>query len=302
MRISELFSLKQVLNEMYNSGEMHCLTQKETEQIQQVLLKMYRDIVNACEKYNIKPILQGGTLLGKIRHDGFIPWDDDLDIGMSRKDYENFKHIYQKELSDRYILTAPNSPYPAAARFIQIFKRDTFYETFAHRKNVPKNLYIDIFPIDYVPDSKLVRVAKGYFSNMVMFLAGCLEYKQNLEPHIKKLGDANAIAKINYSIRSILGTAVSFWSLPKWYDAVDSAIRCQKKGRLCTSGTGRKHYLGECVPAEVFFPLRETNFCGVRAWMPQCPETYLINLYGKSYMKVPPSEKREHHFVKGIKI
>ena len=237
-----------------------------------------------------------------MRHDGFIPWDDDLDLGMTRNDYEKFKSIYSKELSDRYILTAPNSQYEAAARFIQLYKIDSYYEAFAHRKSAPKKLYIDIFPIDYVPNNCILRKIKGHYSNLLMFIAGSIEFNQDIAPYIRKLGERSIITLAYLKIRSVLGSIAILKKRSAWYTSIDKAIKQSKKTKMCTSGTGRKHYLGECVPTETFLPLKEDTFMGVKAWIPNDTVAYLCNLYGDNYMEVPPIEKREHHFVKKFRV
>mgnify|MGYP000934529859 FL=1 len=70
---------------------------------------MYSDILRVCEKYNIRVMLGGGSALGAVRHGGFIPWDDDLDLIMPREDYNKFISVFDKELSDLYEITSPNS-------------------------------------------------------------------------------------------------------------------------------------------------------------------------------------------------
>ena len=106
-KIKKYFSYKDLINDSYPAADEHFLNNEEIVALQNVLLEILRDLMEVCEKNEIKPFLQGGTLLGKIRHNGFIPWDDDLDIGMCRKDYENFKKIFDNELSDKYILMVP---------------------------------------------------------------------------------------------------------------------------------------------------------------------------------------------------
>ena len=71
--------------------------------LQGVLLEMYQDILQVCSRYDITPFLIAGSALGAIRHEGFIPWDDDLDIGMTRDDYERFISVFEN---------SPTSPQP----------------------------------------------------------------------------------------------------------------------------------------------------------------------------------------------
>ncbi len=72
--------------------------------MQKSILFMYKDLLQACRLHNITPYLIGGSALGAVRHQGFIPWDDDIDVGMTRVDYDHFVDIFYKELSDKYIL------------------------------------------------------------------------------------------------------------------------------------------------------------------------------------------------------
>lgn len=79
------------------------LTDKQLKELQQIQLQMLLEVKRICGKYNIRYSLIGGTLLGAIRHKGYIPWDDDADIGMLREDYEKFRRVCKKELDkDKY--------------------------------------------------------------------------------------------------------------------------------------------------------------------------------------------------------
>ena len=84
------------------------LQENELKQLHECLLSILKDFIYVCEKYNLHYTLGGGSVLGAVRHHGFIPWDDDLDINMPRKDYERFKNIFANELSDEYELNVPN--------------------------------------------------------------------------------------------------------------------------------------------------------------------------------------------------
>ena len=79
------------------------LTNEELEKLHQCLLFILKDFIWVCNKYNLKYTLGGGSVLGAVRHKGFIPWDDDLDVNMPREDYEKFKAIFPKELAEEYV-------------------------------------------------------------------------------------------------------------------------------------------------------------------------------------------------------
>lgn len=117
--------------------------------VQIAIFKIMLEFERICRKHQIKYILDGGTLLGAIRHSGFIPWDDDADIAMLRVDYKKFCKVCKKELgSDFYLETkSSNKVYPYA--FAKLRLNGTIYkESFLNGLNVHQGIWIDIFPID----------------------------------------------------------------------------------------------------------------------------------------------------------
>ena len=79
------------------ADNLYELTEEDIKRMHEVLLEMYDDLFEVCEKNSIKMLASGGTALGTIRHQGFIPWDDDMDLHFSRSDYETFIKIFEKE-------------------------------------------------------------------------------------------------------------------------------------------------------------------------------------------------------------
>ena len=84
------------------ADNLYELTEEDIKRMHEVLLEMYDDLFEVCEKNSIKMLASGGTALGTIRHQGFIPWDDDMDLHFSRSDYETFIKIFEKELGEKY--------------------------------------------------------------------------------------------------------------------------------------------------------------------------------------------------------
>ena len=298
MSLKSFFSYKAILNRNIKGHE---LTESEIKSLQRCLITISSEIIEVCEKYNLKLILQGGTLLGYIRHNGFIPWDDDIDFGMLREDYEKFISIFNKELSDRFILSAPKKGFSSYNRFIQVFRKETYIDDGGlETTNRPKNISIDIFPLDFAPNKSVIRNIKGLKANVFMAIGGAVDTRCSMNKEIKKIMCSSLSGTVQYCIRMLIGFLFSFNSPKKWFEIIDKAIACSKPSEFITSGTGRKHYLGEVVQASAIIPLEKTTFEGLSVYRPNKPDVYLQNLYG-DYMQIPSPEKREKHFAVNVK-
>ena len=259
------------------------------------------DLDERCRKYGIKMFLAGGSLLGAVRHGGFIPWDDDMDLGTSREDYERLKEIFDEEFSDSYELRCPNSPYPNGNRFMQIYKKGTVLKTAGDPTPFqPECVKMDIFPYDYAPNNSLIRKIKGTYINALMLISSCVMDK--------KYGDYKSLiknaqnGKFYLRMRVVIGTVFSFLKPQKWFDILDKAVRSKKETNLVTLAFGRKHYLGETCPKDVFLPLSEIKFNEHIFYALANSKAYLKNLYGEDYMTPPEESKRESHFIVELKI
>lgn len=279
---------------------IHCINDEERMEIQACLLHMLKDIDYVCTKHNITYMLGGGTALGAVRHKGFIPWDDDLDINMPRADYEKFLKIMQEELGDYYDFSYPNSAhvdYP----FLKIFKRNTrFVELF---DNMEYNaVWIDVFPIDYAPDNMLMRHLKGLGANVLFQGIGAsLLIKQNNNHDTKEMYSSSLHRKLRYWFALFIGRVFFFVSYKKVFNLFDVFVQSSVATDIMTVPTGRKHYLGECLPVDIIYPVKKIKFCDMDAPVYHDVKAYLTMLYG-NYMQIPPVEKREKHMVAEFSI
>lgn len=276
------------------------LTIEELEQLHQCLLCILKDFIFVCNKYNLKYTLGGGSVLGAVRHKGFIPWDDDLDINMPRADYEKFKEIFSKELSDEYDLRVPNSKYGSSTLFMKLFKKGTKYQQqFTYDKNEPAYVWIDIFPFDNVSENKVVRTVKGFLCNVMAYAF----VSRFIYEHRTQSTDAYYSTVKNgyiYKMRLLMARCLPV-HFTKLYDFFDRFVQSSNNTSIITCATGRKHYLGECIDSRYFSEAEEGIFEGIRIKLPYQYKKYLSQLYG-DYMKIPPLEKREHHFTTDFAI
>ena len=277
-----MFSMKECLN----STREKTLDYQSIARKQKAILLVYKDVFSACEKHGLRLFLQGGTLLGKIRHDGFIPWDDDMDLGLCRADYEKLKDVYECELKEKYHLYIPGGTEGSHTRFAQFFPRDN---------EQSEEIWLDIFPIDYAPDNRLQRALKGIKCNALMLIGGSIEFMENCTLETKEALKRTTTGRVNLCIREILHFLFRRISLQRWYIIIDRAAKYTKETSKSTSALGRWHYFGELQNADVFFPLKKSTFCGCDAWTLNNPENYLRHNYGDNYMEIPPIEKRESH-------
>ncbi len=297
------FNYKTILNEIAQvNGTGREITPEESEKLKQCLLETAVDLDQRCRKNGIKLFLVGGTLLGAARYEGFIPWDDDIDLGLSRADYEKLKDVFDRDFSDAYELRCPNSPHPNGNRFMQIFRKGTVLKVVGEDNPFqPQSVYIDVFPYDYVPENKLFRKLKGIRANILMYIASCVMDEKYMSAEYRAFLDKSESGKLYLTIRRMTGRTCSFRKPEKWFDTVDKAIR-YKESKLVTSATGRRHYFGEIYDANVFFPLTEMFFAGYRFYAPGKWKEYLAGNYGADYMIPPPENKHESHFITELSL
>lgn len=141
---------------------------KVNEKHREVLLELLKELDRVCKKHEIKYQLFCGSALGAVRHKGFIPWDDDLDVAMLRSEYQRFLEIAPSELGEQYFLQAELSP-NWSMFFSKLRKNDTtFLEKYHPRYPHHQGIYIDIFPIDNASNNLFWRKVQFYCSKVVI--------------------------------------------------------------------------------------------------------------------------------------
>ena len=152
--------MKAILGEDFFKEEVRCnyLVSTQIKRIWAVLLDMYLAFSEACEKHGLRHFLIGGSLLGAIRHNGFIPWDDDLDVGMMREDYEEFLKVAANDFSNPLFLQTPYSDPDYYVSWVKIRNSTTTAVSLqTNHRRFNQGLFLDIFPIDYVDMNNVER-------------------------------------------------------------------------------------------------------------------------------------------------
>lgn len=266
------------------------LTNEQLKKLQLIELEMLKEIDRICRKYNIKYSLDGGTLLGAIRHKGFIPWDDDADIVMLRSEYEKFYKACQKELDrEKFFLQEFRTDSEYRWGYSKMRRRGTIFlrEGQEHIKCV-QGIFVDIFICDNVPDNFFLK-------RMYWMICYCV--RKGLYSVVGKNKKEGIFKVCCYRVLS---------KVPRgcWEDIIYIISKQWIKVRTKNVAHITYPYPKSCkygVPRKCFESYTERNFEGHSFKVFENYDLYLKLLFGE-YMKLPPVNKRKTHPVSKIRL
>lgn len=262
----------------------------DLKKLQKIELDILLEVVKFCDNNDIKYFLIGGTLLGAIRHKGFIPWDDDIDIGMFRDDYEKFLKLFPSYVRDKnlYIQNKRNTPsVPYLFTKIRLkdsvaIDRETQYAKFK------KGIFIDIFPLDKVPQNDNLSLSIKY--KLVILLKVISMYKFGF----KSLRYPSANFFLKY-LSLLLNMSFINFLFEKFMLAYNN-----KNLNYVTSFGSGFHYTKQRFLIDDYGNGILKEFEGHMFNIPSNFEKILTQLYG-DYKKLPSKEKQiSHSFIKII--
>lgn len=292
---------RKIMLELCNERkEGHLLTQDELQKLQSHLFNMYKVLEEICDRHNLQICLAYGNVIGAMRHKGWIPWDDDLDVHMPRKDYELLITKYAEELPAQYRLYAANSPSGPIARFAKLVDTSTVYVSLFGEKKDSSGVFIDIFPVDNIGRNKIINKIKQAWIYFMMFSANSVSQVENPSPLFKEVMYTAKKGKINYQIRQIWGTLLSFIPSKQWNRYIERFWQINKE----TGYVHVKSALSMCgskVPSDIFFPCEKIHLNIGDVYVPHKAEKYLDLIYG-DWHKVPDDKDKWHHYLKEIYI
>ena len=277
---------------------MVILDDEKLHALQLVLLESLKDILTVCSEENIPVVLGGGTCLGAVRHGGFIPWDDDIDINMSRSGYERFAPRFAERFGEKYWILDPwrTKDYPVVSP--QVRRKGTVVRSRDDFKRGECGACIDICLIENVPENAVLRLAQGVASMALGLFASCRRFYQHRDSYLALAeGDEDAIRSVK--LKAAIGRLLFIKSYGEWnrlWDKCNSLCR-NEESRYVTVPGGRKHYFGELCKREVPFPPTTGKFEGLEVPLPHEWQLYMTQLYGEDYMTPPPDGDKEKHVV-----
>lgn len=261
---------------------MHNLQKLSLDEIKQTEVNILKYVVDICEKHEIRYFLIYGTLLGAVRHQGFIPWDDDIDIYMPRPDYERFIAIWEENMYDKHSefkLFFPGKTEDYYYEYAKVSANNTTCKIDIPIKEIKgMGVWIDIFPLDGMPEKYT-----------------CYFYKLHYLRQMRSLSVYTKVPKVN-SIKS-LGIYIG-WKIVRvigWRFFQKRVARLSKKYDYatapyvaCTTLASRIKYV---YPHSDFDAVTQLIFEGTEFDVPAQYHRILTRTYG-DYMKLPPIEQR----------
>lgn len=295
-----MISTKSIYKNICNSGEGKELSKEELLLLQDHLIKMYRDIEKVCSNHNIEICLAYGNVIGALRHNGWIPWDDDLDIHMIREDYEKFLSIYSKELPSQYKVSSYLTEGGSYARFAKIIDTSTVFVGLAGEKTSDSGCFVDIFPIDHVYNHPMRNKIKRYWSLFLMYTAGSVMQVERKSPKYKRLMFRSKAGKTNWYIRQVWGRIFSFINYRKWNEYIEKFGINNNSEYIHIIADQKNCY--KPTKKDLIIPFKSIDLPGIgRVNIPNKPEEYLEKNYG-DWRKIPDDSDKWHHYVSEIRI
>lgn len=254
-------------------------------QLQLCELEILDEFVRICEKHGLQYYLVGGTLLGAVRHQGFIPWDDDIDMAMPREDYDKFAVIAHEDLAPQYFYQCPETDPYYFLTYAKIRKNGTeVYEERFKDAKFHKGVFIDIFPLDFCPTPG--PVCHFLFNVLaVMNYRGQVDSGETYVPYQELSGKIGYTMLRVFSPRRLVRLRRKLLSLSKRMSS--------RKYVACFSGA--YGYYREVFRYTWFGNGKTTQFEKQNFLAPQMMCEVVSQLFGSDFEVLPPEQQRMGH-------
>lgn len=251
--------------------------------LQLTQLEIAREIKRVCEKNDIRYFLCCGSFLGAVRHQGFIPWDDDLDIGMLREDYARFCVVAPEQLGPRFCLQNWHTDSNYSLPFAKVRLRNTLLVENKSARLAENGIYVDIFPFDNAPEEPVAQktMARKLVTlfRMKLMKSGMRPWMEGDNIHWKK--------RLGYVPYQLLALLMSGETLTRQFEKI--AGSAPKGALVCRQRAWSRL---DCYQRSWCEELADYSFEGELFPGPKDYDGFLSAIYG-DYMTLPPEDQRE---------
>lgn len=270
--------------------------QATLRRLQMMELEILEAIDSVCREHGITYFLDSGTVLGARRHGGFIPWDDDIDLGMPREDYERFLEVAPAALGERFCVTCSRMNPRQAALFAKVMLTGTRFVTDeTEEAGFDQGVFVDIFPYDAVCAES--NAAKRQRKRCMMWQSISYLYhsKHILVPHKGAMGTIETIAcrVAHYAVRALFSPE----RINRGFDKVAMIAKDDSKADMLMVSS---YAATEPFPKSMLLPPSVICFEGKEFFAPADVEGYLRTQYGQTWNQLPPEDQRRNHAPKEL--
>ena len=272
------------------------LEENTNKKVQQLTLFTLNTFIDYCNKYNLRYYFTGGALIGVLRHKGFIPWDDDIDIGLPRKDFDRFHELIKNDMPEGFGIcnryTDPEWHF-AMSQFVDL---ESEIEINLAEKPRIAHVWIDVFPLDGLPNNKLARWVRVNNILLKRYLVQIANIATQVDSHRNRPWYEKVIL---WTFKKIpVGRLLDS---NKIIDSLEKTLRKSDFDNTDWCGNMLGRYRKKEVVKRAWFgkPIDGT-FEGQKVCIPEHSHEILQALYG-DYMQLPPEDERVAHGVKIIK-
>ena len=265
-------------------------THEELKKIQKIELEALKEFIRVCNLLNLEYFVDGGTAIGAIRHQGFIPWDDDVDVAMPRLDYQKFCKEAPKYLSKEFYLQTPYSDKKCPYFYSKLRVNGTeFVEYCNHKVNMNHGIYIDIYPFDEVPDDEAENIKQ--FKKM-QFLTRLFTLHQSPDVNTAPSSITERIKALIRFVAHMMIKCIPYSVLAKQIEKTMTQYNGSNQHALACIYSPKRNW--DYIPRDRMYPLIDIKFEDITVKILNDYDFYLTNLYG-DYMKFPPENERYGH-------
>lgn len=269
----------------------------QLKKIQKIELDILKEFIRICDKHDLRYYLVEGSMLGAVRHQGMIPWDDDIDVALFREDYDEFLKVAADELSFPYEIRHYSKTEGHIDYIAQVVDTTTCIESPYRRDVERKPLWVDIFVIDGFPAGKVsAMLRKGHLLSRKLLLMW-----SNMNHFVVNRAKRPTYERILIWIGDTLDTS-RFLSTEKHLKKMDRAMRsCDSEKTGCTVNFMSEYKWRTVFPVDWYGEGRMVPFDGITVRIPDRSEDILTAIYG-DYMKLPPEDQRYKHSMTVISL